>query len=128
MEMQVALLSGVVWGFSESSFMRISTVDTSFFFFFQAEDGIRDLIVTGVQTCALPISARRRSRRVQARATQSARGSAGPPRRTRAPRCARPRFPPPPPPPPPGRRRGTRARPERRGVGKRGGLGGRPVI
>src|SRR5206468_7169156 len=26
-------------------------------FFFQAEDGIRDLIVTGVQTCALPISA-----------------------------------------------------------------------
>src|SRR5206468_9249964 len=29
-----------------------------FFFFFQAEDGIRDLIVTGVQTCALPISGR----------------------------------------------------------------------
>src|SRR2546421_777071 len=29
-----------------------------FFFFFQAEDGIRDLIVTGVQTCALPISLR----------------------------------------------------------------------
>src|SRR2546421_12543276 len=28
-----------------------------FFFFFQAEDGIRDLIVTGVQTCALPILA-----------------------------------------------------------------------
>src|SRR2546428_10411073 len=28
------------------------------FFFFQAEDGIRDLIVTGVQTCALPISSR----------------------------------------------------------------------
>src|SRR5438874_13374086 len=27
------------------------------FFFFQAEDGIRDLYVTGVQTCALPISA-----------------------------------------------------------------------
>src|SRR2546430_15107837 len=27
----------------------------SFFFFFQAEDGIRDLTVTGVQTCALPI-------------------------------------------------------------------------
>src|SRR5215471_20737943 len=26
-----------------------------FFFFFQAEDGIRDLYVTGVQTCALPI-------------------------------------------------------------------------
>src|SRR5712664_4465068 len=29
------------------------------FFFFQAEDGIRDLIVTGVQTCALPIFADR---------------------------------------------------------------------
>src|SRR2546430_12613375 len=29
------------------------------FFFFQAEDGIRDLTVTGVQTCALPISANR---------------------------------------------------------------------
>ena len=27
-----------------------------FFFFFQAEDGIRDSPVTGVQTCALPIS------------------------------------------------------------------------
>src|SRR5688572_16948306 len=36
-----------------------------FFFFFQAEDGIRDLTVTGVQTCALPIcrwcAARRRN-------------------------------------------------------------------
>src|SRR2546423_6367985 len=31
-------------------------------FFFQAEDGIRDKLVTGVQTCALPISlCRRRS-------------------------------------------------------------------
>src|SRR5256884_6694735 len=29
-----------------------------FFFFFQAEDGIRDVAVTGVQTCALPISDR----------------------------------------------------------------------
>src|SRR5438874_6916123 len=29
-----------------------------FFFFFQAEDGIRDLYVTGVQTCALPICTR----------------------------------------------------------------------
>src|SRR6478736_9444192 len=27
----------------------------NFFFFFQAEDGIRELTVTGVQTCALPI-------------------------------------------------------------------------
>src|SRR5258708_14768939 len=30
-------------------------VVTIFFFFFQAEDGIRDDLVTGVQTCALPI-------------------------------------------------------------------------
>src|SRR2546425_8596832 len=29
------------------------------FFFFQAEDGIRDKLVTGVQTCALPICRRR---------------------------------------------------------------------
>src|SRR2546425_9721766 len=29
------------------------------FFFFQAEDGIRDKLVTGVQTCALPILAQR---------------------------------------------------------------------
>src|SRR5687767_15503563 len=35
---------------------------SSSFFFFQAEDGIRDKLVTGVQTCALPIS-RRRGRR-----------------------------------------------------------------
>src|SRR5437667_8754103 len=30
-------------------------VSITFFFFFQAEDGIRDRDVTGVQTCALPI-------------------------------------------------------------------------
>src|SRR6266496_3645762 len=33
-------------------------MDLCFVFFFQAEDGIRDLYVTGVQTCALPIWAR----------------------------------------------------------------------
>src|SRR2546430_6184801 len=32
-----------------------SGLDPQYFFFFQAEDGIRDLTVTGVQTCALPI-------------------------------------------------------------------------
>src|SRR5687767_15620595 len=32
------------------------------FFFFQAEDGIRDKLVTGVQTCALPIYGIARSR------------------------------------------------------------------
>src|SRR5712664_1702572 len=59
-----------------------------FFFFFQAEDGIRDLIVTGVQTCALPISAARgpapprgaRQRRVQ----WSRAGRRAPRTRTRA--------------------------------------------
>src|SRR5437773_132479 len=35
----------------------------SSFFFFQAEDGIRDRDVTGVQTCALPISPSARERR-----------------------------------------------------------------
>src|SRR3712207_7345336 len=56
-EIKVTLSSGVV----------------SFFFFFQAEDGIRDIGVTGVQTCALPISglpatASRPRRRPRARA------------------------------------------------------------
>src|SRR2546430_10940161 len=35
------------------------------FFFFQAEDGIRDLTVTGVQTCALPILLRSGSPRLR---------------------------------------------------------------
>src|SRR2546430_4587661 len=39
-----------------SSAMVLFTCVLCFFFFFQAEDGIRDLTVTGVQTCALPIS------------------------------------------------------------------------
>src|SRR2546425_9563294 len=34
---------------------QISHFSVLFFFFFQAEDGIRDKLVTGVQTCALPI-------------------------------------------------------------------------
>src|SRR5438067_9339168 len=37
-----------------------------FFFFFQAEDGIRDRNVTGVQTCALPIFAHARLRQRRA--------------------------------------------------------------
>src|SRR5256886_3193005 len=41
-------------------FRYVALVDTYIhFFFFQAEDGIRDLTVTGVQTCALPISIRK---------------------------------------------------------------------
>src|SRR5690349_23192122 len=52
-----------------------------FFFFFQAEDGIRDLYVTGVQTCALPIwlSAPDEAapRRAAYRATRTAAGASG---------------------------------------------------
>src|SRR6266540_2203528 len=36
--------------------LRLTVFELHFFFFFQAEDGIRDRDVTGVQTCALPIS------------------------------------------------------------------------
>src|SRR5207244_9000317 len=56
-----------------------------FFFFFQAEDGIRDDLVTGVQTCALPISATgTRGIRGRARHTPAAR-----PRDTRRGRAPR---------------------------------------
>src|SRR2546425_5969505 len=37
------------------NFVMFSLILFIFFFFFQAEDGIRDKLVTGVQTCALPI-------------------------------------------------------------------------
>src|SRR5205823_9790374 len=51
-----------------------------FFFFFQAEDGIRDKLVTGVQTCALPIwGGRARRRRGDRR--RAARGPPGTSRR-----------------------------------------------
>src|SRR2546421_8385570 len=68
-----------------------------FFFFFQAEDGIRDLIVTGVQTCALPISAAVKFRGTTRHALKdrrrckvrgvSNRGSTRPSRRLRRARC-----------------------------------------
>src|SRR6266508_1954409 len=65
-----------------------------FFFFFQAEDGIRDGHVTGVQTCALPILGRARPalvvlRRARRRADldrgERAEDRSGAPRRARAP-------------------------------------------
>src|SRR5437588_11833011 len=74
-----------------------------FFFFFQAEDGIRDHCVTGVQTCALPIL------------------SAGSPPRIHRPRST----------PPTGRPACTssgQARSEERRVGKSVDLGGRRII
>src|SRR5437762_14122343 len=42
-------------------------------FFFQAEDGIRDTSVTGVQTCALPISSRRAAGSADRRAARAPR-------------------------------------------------------
>src|SRR2546429_965014 len=39
-------------------FGELTNTDCMCFFFFQAEDGIRDVAVTGVQTCALPILAK----------------------------------------------------------------------
>src|SRR5476651_2589079 len=45
-----------------------------FFFFFQAEDGIRDIGVTGVQTCALPISLERNCRFFPSAAAAEAEG------------------------------------------------------
>src|SRR5256886_12567581 len=43
--------------------LRVPTTSERLAFFFQAEDGIRDLTVTGVQTCALPISLEQRAHR-----------------------------------------------------------------
>src|SRR3989449_8376988 len=56
-----------------------------FFFFFQAEDGIRDVAVTGVQTCALPISRTRgrRAPRTRSRISRNSWAAASPPRRPR---------------------------------------------
>src|SRR2546429_981991 len=48
--------------FHVSIYRSICVLTLCFLFFFQAEDGIRDVAVTGVQTCALPISTRRRGR------------------------------------------------------------------
>ena len=43
-------------GLDEHGYNRMDGMRGLFCFFFQAEDGIRDYKVTGVQTCALPIS------------------------------------------------------------------------
>src|SRR5688572_33428635 len=65
----------------------VSGVSSSYYFFFQAEDGIRDLTVTGVQTCALPIS--HRSRRGLALAPAGDRPCAGAALRNRRPHRGR---------------------------------------
>src|SRR6266496_6139921 len=51
---------------------------TCVLFFFQAEDGIRDLYVTGVQTCALPISHRPDDQLERPHAAHPGRPLAGP--------------------------------------------------
>src|SRR4051794_41314799 len=81
---------------------------TYYIFFFQAEDGIRDGRVTGVQTCALPISSvvHRRDDYGRRRWTTLGRRVVSHPRRLSgdsAPRCPQ---------------RGRRARSEERRVGK----------
>src|SRR5437016_12956054 len=84
-----------------------------FFFFFQAEDGIRDWSVTGVQTCALPIFAHRTAGQAKVATSVSPSTSA----RRRATLSSRPQR--------------TRAGPDRseeRRVGKSVDLGGRRII
>src|SRR5437867_5194870 len=44
------------WRGDSGSRLVVVIIKCRVFFFFQAEDGIRDRTVTGVQTCALPIS------------------------------------------------------------------------
>src|SRR5204862_5948958 len=51
----------------DASFVGDLSCTVCCLFFFQAEDGIRDLYVTGVQTCALPILARLSALHLQVR-------------------------------------------------------------
>src|SRR5256885_16704391 len=80
---------------------------TCVFFFFQAEDGIRDYKVTGVQTCALPISPGHRHGAAAGRGGRGIRHAAG---RERAGAVARREVP--------------RSRPWRDRRGRRRGRGG----
>src|SRR5207253_3541474 len=98
-------------------------VDIFCFFFFQAEDGIRDGHVTGVQTCALPISAFQTFHNIQTKRERMTtptmapvagrycvRSEMPPPRRLRMPRRDRPIR--------------MKMRSEERRGGKEGGRGG----
>src|SRR3989441_7054007 len=78
-------------GRRKSTWKKVFSVDVYFrccsfiFFFFQAEDGIRDKLVTGVQTCALPISSQGRAREPLELAGLGRGGGPGADRRRRAP-------------------------------------------
>src|SRR2546430_2721055 len=79
-ELTLVLLISIIEDFGEAGLEQLLTIRSQqhvaayrahmdgqdslahLFFFFQAEDGIRDLTVTGVQTCALPICNRRCSK------------------------------------------------------------------
>src|SRR5260370_31645162 len=66
--MRVQLRSGSISAFAGAKepekVFRYTWLWLVLFFFFQAEDGIRDSSVTGVQTCALPISRRDSGRKL----------------------------------------------------------------
>src|SRR2546430_6160162 len=67
-------MAGVIADYLHYLAAMISAVSsTIFLFFFQAEDGIRDLTVTGVQTCALPISLHALAQRLGGRAEEQTR-------------------------------------------------------
>src|SRR3712207_7455360 len=90
----------------------LNTVLNCSFFFFQAEDGIRDIGVTGVQTCALPICARARRHGGEPLRPRRTVHGAAPRRRARAPRGGQ------------RARRDGRGGPHRPGGGDGGGTGG----
>src|SRR5256885_8455468 len=54
---RIGAMSRYMW--RKGNWRMARVLSAVLFFFFQAEDGIRDYKVTGVQTCALPISPRR---------------------------------------------------------------------
>src|SRR5690348_18187124 len=60
--------------------LSVSRLLRLLFFFFQAEDGIRDGRVTGVQTCALPISCQRERLQIDLRRARASRRGTDTPR------------------------------------------------
>src|SRR2546430_7905071 len=62
--------------------VAVTGVQTCALFFFQAEDGIRYLTVTGVQTCALPILGRRDATSRGANSSLNSSAAASPSNRT----------------------------------------------